>query len=562
MINEMENPAPDDIEAAVPSRHSSDQTDVVSQRPFEENEASVDSVKYPTGLALWLVIISTSLSIFLVALDQTIIAPALGAITDEYKSTKDIGWYGSAYLLTSTAFMPLYGTIYSLFHIKYVFVIAVSLFELGSLVSAAAPSSTVFIVGRAVAGLGQAGICSGSIMILTYSLPLRRRPIMFGAIGAIFGIASVAGPLLGGAFTDGSTWRWCFYINLPIGGIALLVILLVLRIPRDNKSDNQSTISRILQLDLPGAGILIPGVIMLLLALQWGGAEYPWSDSRIIGLFVGGGVAILVFIDIEQWQQDKSLLPPRFFKDRNILCAMLFNFFFGASFIPLVYYLSLYFQSVQGNTAVQAGIKILPLLISNVVSSLSSGGIISAAGYYNPSALCGMALMAIGTGLITTYNLTTPFSKWFGYQIVAGLGTGTGFQISLLVVQNNLPQELISQGTACVQFWQSLGGALFIAVAQTVFQNGLIDSIRQNAPHIDPMIFINSGANKIQEILDALGQSDALEVVLTAYMTGLRYTYYISAATAAASFVVALGFRWSKIKKRTPTSKGEQPLFK
>ncbi|KAI3320292.1 major facilitator superfamily domain-containing protein [Xylariaceae sp. AK1471] len=537
-------------EGEAPERHSSDPTDAPSNAPSIERKTEVDDVEYPTGPKLWLVMISLCLSIFLVALDQTIIAPALGAITNEYKSTKDIGWYGSAYLLTGTALVPLYGKVYRIFDIKYSFMGAIVLFELGSLVSAVAPSSTAFIIGRAIAGLGNAGLFSGSAVILSYSLPLRKRPIVFGAFGGIWGIASVAGPLLGGAFTDHITWRWCFYINLPIGGAAILVIFFFLRIPRVNNPDKQSFISRLLQLDLIGAGILIPAIIMLLLALQWGGVEYPWHDSRIIGLLVGAGVTALIFIGVEQWQQDNGILPPRFFKDRNVVCAMLFGFFFGASFFPLVYYLSLYFQAVKANTAVEAGIKLLPLLISSVISSIISGGLISATGYYNPAALVGMALMSIGAGLITTFNLTTPLSRWFGYQVITGLGTGIGFQVALLVVQNTLSQELVPQGTACVQFFQSLGGALFIAVAQTVFQNGLIEGIHQNAPQLDPKIFINSGASNIPETLAAMGQSNALEAVLTGYMSGLRNTYYISAAAAAAAFAVCLGLEWKKMEKK------------
>jgi MFS family permease len=297
-----------------------------------------DDAEYPTGLKLWLIILSLCLAVFLVALDQTIIAPALGAITAAYDSVKDIGWYGSAYLLTSTALQPLYGTIYRLFDVKLTFLGAVALFELGSLVSAVAPSSVAFIVGRAISGMGTAGLFSGATVILSYTLPLRNRPVAFGLFGGIWGIASVAGPLLGGVFTDHATWRWCFYVNLPIGGAAMVVILLFLNITTAKKPNN-SFVSRIMQLDLLGAGILVPAIVMLLLALQWGGTQYPWHDSRIIGLFVGFGVMVPIFATIEYRQQDKGLLPPRFFKNRNILSAMLFGFSFGSCFFPMIYYL-------------------------------------------------------------------------------------------------------------------------------------------------------------------------------------------------------------------------------
>jgi MFS family permease len=323
--------------------HPAKETQSGPRRDTDISPMAKQDIEYPSGLKVYLIIISLCLSIFLVALDQTIIAPALGAITAQYGSVKDIGWYGASYLLTSTALQPLYGTIYRLFDIKLAFLGAVALFELGSLVSAVAPSSVAFIIGRAIAGLGTAGIFSGSIVIMSYTLPLRRRPLMFGFFGGMWGIASVAGPLLGGVFTDHVTWRWCFYVNLPIGGAAMVVVFLFLDITGAASDDHTgSFVSRILQLDLLGAGILIPAIVMLLLALQWGGAEYPWNDSRIIGLFVGAGVMILLFAWIEHWQQDKGLLPPRFFKNRDVFCSMMFSFFFGACFFAMIYYLCKY----------------------------------------------------------------------------------------------------------------------------------------------------------------------------------------------------------------------------
>ncbi|KAM3512206.1 hypothetical protein MY11210_004124 [Beauveria gryllotalpidicola] len=517
-----------------------------------------DEPEYPAAVKLSLTMFALCVSIFLVALDQTIIAPALGAITNQFNSTKDIGWYGSAYLLTSTCLQPIYGVIYRLFNVKWTFLGAIFIFEIGSLLCAVAPTSVAFIVGRAIAGMGTAGLFSGAVVILSHSLPLSKRPLAFGLIGGMWGIASVAGPLLGGAFTDNVTWRWCFYINLPVGGLAMAIVMWVVHINRNTKhSQGLSIAQRILKLDLVGTAIFVPAIICLLLALQWGGADYPWTNSRIIGLFVGAGAMLVLFVAVQWWRADQSTFPPFLFKNRSIVAAMSFCFFFGAGFFPLIYYLSLYFQAIQGVSAVQAGIKVLPLLLATVICSITSGALISRFGTYNYIIVPCMVLFSIGAGLITTFNVHTPLREWFGYQVLAGLGVGAGFQIAAVVVQTVLPQEWIPVGTACVQFFQSLGGAIFIAVAQTVFQNGLIQGIESADIGIkDPRIFINSGVSQARNILRQLHREDALPLVLDAYMKGLRNTYYISLACAICAFLSALALEKRSVKE-TGQNKGD-----
>ncbi|KAK0125395.1 hypothetical protein ONS95_000587 [Cadophora gregata] len=521
---------------------------VMTEKEAQAKKDAEEDLQYPHGLKLWIILGALCLAVFLVALDQTIISTAIPKITDRFKSIQDIGWYGSSYLLTATALQPTFGRIYTIFDIKYTFMSAIIIFEIGSLVCATAPSSNALIVGRAVAGMGVGGLFSGAVVILAYCLPLRKRPAAFGLIGGMWGIASVAGPLLGGVFTDKISWRWCFYINLPIGAVSLVVIYFFLRITRDNNPENLSIKQRVLKLDLIGASILVPAVICLLLALQWGGSTYPWNNSRIIGLFVGFGLLTIIFVYTQIRLGDRGTLPPRLFKNRNVAFALAFALFFGAGFFAIIFYLAIYFQSVKGSSATKAGIQLLPLLISTVVSSIVTGGLITAIGYYVPVMLFCMVLYAIGAGLITTFDTHTPFAKWFGYQIITGAGIGVGFQGGIVVVQTVLPLADVPVATACVSFFQTLGGALFIAVAQTLFQNGLLTGIEKYAPTLPAQLFLKSGATQIRELLRELGQENELENVLRAYVDGLKGTFWITAACAIVAFFCCVGLEWRSVK--------------
>jgi len=211
-------------------------------------------------------------------------AQAIPVISDEFSSLDDVGWYGSAYLLTCCTFQLLFGKIYTVFPVRIVILASTLLFEIGSAICGAAPTSVAFIIGRAVCGVGSAGLFAGTIVCIVYIVPLHQRPKFQGMFGAIFGIASIVGPLIGGAFTSHVTWRWCFYINLPIGGVAMVIIALFLRVP-DRETTKLPLGQKMIQLDLLGTSLITPGVVCLLLALQWGGPTYPVSYSSSSSFF-------------------------------------------------------------------------------------------------------------------------------------------------------------------------------------------------------------------------------------------------------------------------------------
>jgi MFS family permease len=282
------------------------------------------------------------LSVLCFSLDNTIIATAIPHITDEFNALDDVGWYASAYLLAGCAPQLIYGKLYTFYSIKWVYLVALLIFELGSLVCGVAPNSTALIVGRAIAGLGGAGIFSGAMLIISKTVPLHLRPTYTAIIGATYGVASVIAPLLGGAFTDKSTWRWCFYMNLPIGGVTVFFILFYYKSPMRAATPDPSWGVQFNQFDIFGTILFVPAVVCLLLALQLGGSKYKWGNEKIITLFVMFGVLSIAFVAVQIWKQENATVPPRIFKNRNVWGSVVFIITLGASFFIIIYFVSFF----------------------------------------------------------------------------------------------------------------------------------------------------------------------------------------------------------------------------
>jgi Fungal trichothecene efflux pump (TRI12) len=341
---------------------------------------------------------------------------------------------------------------------------------------------------------------------------------------------------------------------LPIGGLAALVVIAILHLPERKMHDNPSWKQKLLELDLIGAGLLIPAIVCLLLALQWGGNKYPWSNSRIIGLFVGFGLILILFI-FSQWKLgDQATLPPRILKKRTVWSASMFTVCFGGAFFVLMYYLPIYFQSVKNHSATKSGIDLFPILLSTVISSILFGATITTVGYYTPFLIFSTMLFCVGTGLLTTYSPSTPTPRWIGYQILTGCGIGAGFQIPLTAVQTVLSQEDIPIGSAIVVFSQSLGGALFISVAQSVFQNGLVNYLDLYTHDLETSVVVGAGATGIRQVLGKMGKLGELPTVVDAYMTGLGNSYRVSLALTCLAFIACLCLEWKSVKKEKADS--------
>ncbi|KAJ5629524.1 hypothetical protein N7528_003181 [Penicillium herquei] len=496
----------------------------------------------PGGFTLLMTVVALAMSMFLVSLDMTIVATAIPNITDEFGGIEDEGWYGSAFFITLGSFQAAWGKVYKYFPLKISFLISIFIFEVGSLICGVAPSSIALIVGRAITGVGGAGISSGAFTIIALSAPPKQRPAYIAILGASYGIAAAIGPLVGGAFTSDVTWRWCFYINLPIGGLAAGIILLFYRAPPPLPFLDAPFKEKILQMDLGGTLLLLSALVCYVLALQWGGISLPWSDSKVVGALVGFSILLIVYGAVQWLQKERAAMIPRLCR-RNVIITMIYIDLLAGTFFLLVYYLPIYFQVVSGVSAAQSGIRNLPLILAQSVATVVSGVTLSKYPYPQPFLLAGAALTAIGSGLLYTLEVNTGTGKWTGYQLLAGIGIGWCFQVPVVTAQASVKPEDLPSVTAMVLTVQTIGGSVFVSAGQSAMVNVLLNVLRGETSTVDASKVAMTGATELREVFT----SEQMSFILGAYMQGLQAAFLVAVVASCLATVVCMGIRWTKL---------------
>jgi EmrB/QacA subfamily drug resistance transporter len=403
------------------------------------------------------------LGMFLAALDQTIVGTALPTIVNSLHGLNHMSWVVTAYLLTSTISTPLYGKLSDQLGRKGIFQFAIVIFLIGSALAGLSQNMTQLIAFRGIQGLGAGGLMAMAMTIIADVVSPRERGRYQGYFGATFALSSVAGPLLGGIFTEQLSWRWIFYINLPIGIVALVVTSAVLKLPFRRQSH---------RIDFVGAGLMTVGVTAALLVTVWGGTQYPWGSSLIIGIGLLSAVFIGAFIVWEHYAAE-PILPPSLFRIGVFRTASTVSFLLSMVMFGAIIYLPLYLQLVDGVSPTVSGLLMVPLMLGLLVSSILSGQIVTRTGIYKPMPIVGSGMVIIGMWLLSHLGLHTSHLTMSLYVIVLGAGMGMTMQIMILATQNAVPSDSIGTGTAAVTFFRSLGGAFGSSLFGAIFIAGL-----------------------------------------------------------------------------------------
>ncbi|KAI1146866.1 putative gliotoxin efflux pump [Nemania diffusa] len=515
--------------------------DEASETPPSDTPKTTPEIVYPSTWRQIVIVTGLLLGIFLAGLDISIISTAIPAITNEFNSLADSGWYGSAFFLAYAAFQSLWGKAYKYFDMKFVFLAAMFVFEVGCLIGGVSPNSAALIVGRVVQGGGAAGILLGCYSIANFVSPPDKVPLIVGMIGTVFSVASVIGPVIGGVFTSDVTWRWCFYINLPIGVVPVAFILLFFKTPAHAKISTKTPAKEIaVSFDPIGTVLFIGALISYILATTWGGTEKAWNSSTIIGLFVGWIVLSILFVVNEFWQGERALVVVRLMKKRDMWVNCVYLFFLYGAYFSVVYNLPTYFQATAGLSPKDSGIRTIPIIGATSIFSFVASIAVGKYGKYTLFMLVGAAISAVAGGLIYSFDIDTDLGKQIGYQILLGLGIGSVIQIPPIaagIVNNNADKAI---GLGAVLVTQFYSASLIISASSAITNNILIQKVPIYAPGVTSAEVLAIGPYD----LGAHYSGDTLHGIRRAYIDGLRGSWALGIGLWGVAFFCAFLSKW------------------
>jgi EmrB/QacA subfamily drug resistance transporter len=426
------------------------------------------------------------LTLLLAALDQTIVSTALPRIASDFNALNELSWVVTSYLVTSAITTPLYGKFSDIYGRKRMLVVAILIFLLGSVLAGAAQSILQLIIFRGIQGLGAGGLISLVLAAIADVVPARERGKYQGYFGAVWGVSSVIGPLLGGFFTDSLSWRWIFYINIPLGLLALIAISM--RLPSHQRPESH-------RIDYVGTALLSAATACTLLVAVWGGSTYEWSSNTIIGLIMIAISAFGLFLYQESWARE-PLLPLALFRNRTFTVSSLLSFISGLAMFAAIIYLPVYLQIVRGFSATASGLLMLPLVLGLLSASISSGRIISHTGSYRWFPIGGTVVIALGLWLMSHLTLTTSM-WWLGlWMFVVGIGIGSFMQVMTLAVQNATDPRQLGVATSAVTFFRSMGASLGTAIFGAILSSRIAYHLSAELPGSGDTV-ISSGAEAI-----------------------------------------------------------------
>ncbi|GAA3746913.1 EmrB/QacA subfamily drug resistance transporter [Spinactinospora alkalitolerans] len=463
-------------------------TTTARSAPEPEPEASGAN---PGPRQVKLIFVGVMLTMLLGALDQTIVSTALPTIVGELNGLEHLSWVVTAYMLAATIGMPIYGKAGDLFGRKSVFQFAIVVFLIGSVLCGIAQDMTQLIVFRAVQGIGGGGLMIGAQAIIADVVSARERGKYMGFMGAVFGLSSVAGPLLGGFFTDQMDWRWIFYINLPLGAVALVVTAVVLRLPKPSGPKPR--------LDYLGTALLAAASAAVILATSWGGNEYAWSDPVILGLAAAAVAAAALFVVVER-RAAEPIIPLRLFADRDFVLASIIGVTVGIAMFSTVSYLPTFLQMVNGATATESGLLMLPMVAGMLTATIGTGRIISATGRYKKWPIIGTAVIMVGLVLLSQMDADTPYLFNASGMLVLGLGVGSVMQNLILIVQNTAAKRDLGTATSATNYFRQIGASFGISVFGALFVGRLNDQMASLPPEAAGGIQVQGGEAGISSL--------------------------------------------------------------